>query len=560
MRLRTFAVSALAVLVLLELPGLISPGRAEADVGFRDFNYSGVSAPTSRKPQSKLWVVEGTWFGSLYNKLTGDHEIHRLDSTANAWRSIGVVIDERRTSFADTLWDGGHLYVASAGSSPTSRGDSARIIRYSYHGGSKTFTLDPGFPMTVTEGGMEAVVIAKDTTGKLWITYTRDDEVLVSHSTSNDRTWRAPYVLPVGGSSNLKSDDLSAIVGYNAKIGVMWSNQNDSAMYFAYHRDGDSDSKWTARTAVKSPGYADDHINLKALTDDPSGQVFAATKTSLNDANGRPTAPLILLLVLDANENWQQHTFSTVGEGHTRPMVLLDPERRQLYQFASAPCCSGGAIYYKQTSLDGISFAPGLGTPFMQSSIDMNINNVTSTKQAVSRGTGLVAIAGDDHTHNYWHNLIVDAPPAPSALPLDRTKPVIRGLSVKPRAFRAQKLGGAAAGSRTGTTIRYRLSEDAAVEFRVDRASLGRRVGRGCVRPTRRNRARRPCTRYRRLRGGFAVQGRQGRNRFRFAGRLNGRRLRSRRHRLVAVPRDATRNRGKAAWARFRILPANRAR
>ena len=30
------------------------------------------------------------------------------------------------------------------------------------------------------------------------------------------------------------------------KIGIMWSNQTDSAMYLAYHRDGDPNGTWTA--------------------------------------------------------------------------------------------------------------------------------------------------------------------------------------------------------------------------------------------------------------------------------------------------------------------------
>jgi hypothetical protein len=64
---------------------------------------------------------------------------------------------------------------------------------------------------------------------------------MVSHSLDGaDRTGKTPFVLPAAGTSNLKSDDISSVVAFEAnKVGIMWSNQNDSAMYFfAYHRDG----------------------------------------------------------------------------------------------------------------------------------------------------------------------------------------------------------------------------------------------------------------------------------------------------------------------------------
>jgi len=392
---RLLTVAALAVLTAV----LAHAAPAHADVGFRDFSYSGTSAPTGQKPQSKLWFADGIWWGSLFNTSTTDFEIYRLNSTTNAWSSTGTRIDDRASSRADTLWDGSRLYVATAGTSSTSSG---RVVRYTYNSSSKSYALDPGFPVTVINGGVEAVVLDKDSTGKIWVTFTQGSKTYVAHSTSDDRTWTAPYVLPVTGASNLTTDDISAVVAYDGQIGVMWSNQNDSAMYFASHRDGDPDGVWSPNTALKLPEYADDHINLRSLQADPSGRVFAATKTSLN----QPGDPLIQLLVLQQNDSWARHTFGRVSDNHTRPMVVIDREHRQLYMFAASPCCNGGAIYYKQTSLDSISFAPGLGTPFMQSATDTHINNLSSTKQELNARTGLVAIAGDDTTRTYWHNSI----------------------------------------------------------------------------------------------------------------------------------------------------------
>jgi hypothetical protein len=174
-------------------------------------------------------------------------------------------------------------------------------------------------------------------------------------------------------------------------------------MYFAHHRDGDGDRTWTSTVAAAGAEIADDHLNLKALDSDPAGQVFAATKTSLN-AGGDP---LMLLLVLGSDGQWRRYTVATVADNHTRPVVMLDRTNRKVYVLMASPCCSGGAIYYKHSSLDSIRFEPGLGTVFMSSSADTRLNNPASTKQTVNSSTGLVAIAGDDTTKRYWWNELV---------------------------------------------------------------------------------------------------------------------------------------------------------
>jgi hypothetical protein len=192
------------------------------------------------------------------------------------------------------------------------------------------------------------------------------------------------------------------------QIGVMWSNQIDDAMYFATHKDGDPDNVWQgSRTAIQGPKTADDHISLKSIqVDDVSGRVFAAVKTSLGDLqNPDLNAPLIMLLVRDQAGNWTNYRFGRVIDHHTRPIVMIDQEHRNLYMFATHDenC---GAIYYKKTPLSNISFSDGWGTPFIQSSTDTCINNATSTKQNVNSATGLPVLASDDRSKNYLHNFM----------------------------------------------------------------------------------------------------------------------------------------------------------
>jgi hypothetical protein len=402
----------LLAVLLSTLLGYAGATSAASDVGYRDFSFNATSvvAPTGEKPQSKLWFNDGTWWASMFNRTVGEYHIYRYDRATHTWGDTGTLIDERNNSKADTLWDGSHLYVATAGDCTTCGPQSARILRYSYDAQTKRYSLDPGFPVSgISNGGMEAIVLDKDTTGKLWVTYTQTRKVYVNRSLSTDQTWGTPFVLPVAGASNLNADDISAVVAFDSQIGVMWSNQRDSAVYFATHTDGDADDVWqSSRTAIQGPNFADDHISLRSLqVDDVSGRVFAAVKTSLNDLpNPNPNAPLIFLLVRGQDGNWTNHVFGRVGDNHTRPIVMIDEEHRDLYMFASAPCCEGGAIYYKKTALSNISFPEGVGTPFIQSATDTQINNATSTKQNVNSDTGMLVLASDDTSKFYVHNFI----------------------------------------------------------------------------------------------------------------------------------------------------------
>ena len=404
--MRRIALPLLTVLVLLL--GYAGTSSAASDIGYRDFSYNAnsVVAPTGEKPQSKLWFNDGTWWASMFNRSTEEFHIYRYDGAAHTWSDTGTLIDERNSSKADTLWDGSHLYVATAG--PTSASShSGRILRYSYDAATKKYSLDPGFPVSVTNGGMEAIVLDKDTTGRLWVTYTQNNQVYVNHSQADDQTWGTPFVLPVKGAT-VSADDISGVVAFDSQIGVMWSNQVDDAMYFATHADGDPDNVWQeSRTAIQGPKTADDHISIRSLqADDASGRVFAAVKTSLGDLqNPDLNAPLIMLLVRDQAGNWTNYRFGRVIDHHTRPIVMIDQEHRDLYMFATHDenC---GTIYYKKTPLSNISFSTGVGTPFIQSSTDTCINNATSTKQNVNSATGLPVLASDDTSKNYLHNVM----------------------------------------------------------------------------------------------------------------------------------------------------------
>ncbi|TCJ15479.1 hypothetical protein E0L93_12895 [Rubrobacter taiwanensis] len=397
-----------------------SATSTDDDVGYRDFSFSadGVTpagyGPTGAKPQSKLWFNDGVWWSVLFNRAAEEYRIYRYNKYTRTWRDTGTVVDRRNRSMADTLWDGVYLYVVSATPDVDAGYGSAEFSRYSYDRSSRSYSLDAGFPVTITGGGMEAIVLAKDTTGKVWATYTRHGEVYVTHTLNSDLSWAKPFVLPVEGST-ADPEDISAIIAFDGRIGVMWSNQLDDAFYFAIHKDGEPEDAWEASTALQGPGMANDHINLKA---DSDGRVYAAVKTRRDRVDRAPDAPETLLLVRDPGGDWTGHTFGRVSDDHTRPIVLLDEEHHSLYVFATAPRVTngkhGGKIFYKVTSMDGISFEEGPGTPFIRRSTDPNVNDATSTKQNLSGTTGLMVAASDNVSGYYFHNFM-DLKPVPDA-------------------------------------------------------------------------------------------------------------------------------------------------
>jgi hypothetical protein len=411
-----------SLLLLLTLQ--VSAGTP-IEVGWIDHSFgSVVTNPAAEKPQSKLWYNAGFWWGALYQPSASAYTIQRFDWASDTWTNTGVVIDAREDSNIDILWDGSKLYTLSHGTTVGLLEDSAELRRYSYNSGSQTYSLDGGFPVTVSTGGMEAAVIAKDSTGTLWITFTQNSGfVYVSHSSGADTTWVTPYFLPFGSPADGQADDISSIIAFGGnKIGVMWSNQNTDAFYFAVHQDGAADNIWTLETALQGSYIADDHISLKT---DSTGKLYAAVKTSVGDnPSAAPSESLIRLLVRQTNGSWSWYNFGRVSELHTRPLVLLDEETRSIYMFATLPTGSDtqGEIRFKKTSMDSIAFPEGLGAQIIYSSSHRYINNVSSSKQNITCASGVLVIADDNGKNFYFHNkgpcgLGVVVPPAPTPTP-----------------------------------------------------------------------------------------------------------------------------------------------
>lgn len=398
--------------VVTALVGVAPAANAAVQVGFKAHSYAGFNAEstgaaiTGQKPESKLWYNAGSWWAVMLSPANnGAHTIWRLDPAG--WTNTGVVVDTRAATKEDVLWTGSSLYITSR-----SAGASNLLRRFSWNGTS--YTLDSGFPATLPVSGPETLTIARDSTGVLWITFEQANNIYVARSQGSDTNWSAQaFVIPGSQATGVNADDISSIIAFTdatgPAIGVGFTRQTaPTGHYFAVHRDGAPDSSWTIEGALVGSNLADDHINLKTF----EGRVYAVVKA-------RHSANLIRLLVRSTSGVWASHNVATNAEGNTRPITVLniDPAQRKIYVFMTkGEGAAATGIFYKMTSIDGISFG-ATPTTFIQGANAEIINDPTSTKQNTDASTGLVVLASDGNS--YWWNKIgggqAGAPPSATA-------------------------------------------------------------------------------------------------------------------------------------------------
>jgi hypothetical protein len=139
------------------------------------------------------------------------------------------------------------------------------------------------------------------------------------------------------------------------------------------------------------------------------------------------------------------------------------------------------------------------------------------------------------------------SPSGSGVAPVEDLAPTLSGASLRPRSF--------AAGSRT-TRLRFTLSEPATVSLTIARELPGRVRGGRCVKPTRKLRRAKRCTRPQRTGPALKVSGDAGANSVPFPARG----LKPGPYRLTLLPTDTAGHQGKPATARFSIAAGRKKR
>ncbi|MBU4199603.1 MAG: endonuclease/exonuclease/phosphatase family protein [Verrucomicrobia bacterium] len=338
---------------------------------------------TADKPQSKCWYHDGSWWciladgtGTFFHEFTNGNWIKKQ------------LVDPSTSGRADVLCDDAQLYVVIYMGNPS---EQSLFFKYHYDKQTKEYLPDAGFPIPISvPPGHETMVIEKDSTGRIWLTYKAQGNIWASCSEpGNERLWTFP-----GGviQPDVSNDDISSIVSFQGKIGVFWSDQKRHQFGFKIHKDDDPADKWQPVEVVDDEEYiADDHINIASAKD---GRIFVVTKTSKNDVKQNIKDPLLVLYVRSREGKWTHHTVLTVEKKGTRPIVLADEVNDKLY-ILYTDNEAGGRILYKSTSLNSMDFHEE-AKEFI-SVPGVKLNNVTSTKQNIDSTTGLMAICKGGH-------------------------------------------------------------------------------------------------------------------------------------------------------------------
>lgn len=122
-------------------------------------------------------------------------------------------------------------------------------------------------------------------------------------------------------------------------------------------------------------------------------------------------------------------------------------------------------------------------------------------------------------------------------------------VGANPTAVAARKRKRAAA----GTTFRYTLSKPAEVAIAIAKRLSGRRKGNRCVKPSRKLRKARRCTRVSGI-GTLRRASKQGRNLVAFSGRIGNRALTPGRYQATLTATDAAGNRSQAKVLSFKVV------
>jgi Ca2+-binding RTX toxin-like protein len=394
--------------IVCGIAALALPGVAGADIGFQGPAYPvGTSgSPTGSKPESKLWWNDGFWWASMFDN-TGDYHIFRLNRRAQTWSDTGVTIDTRASTRQDVLSVGSRLFVASHKFVGTANHDSTpmqademRLYRFTYNAGTNRYT--PAGQTVIDSQKSETLVIDRDSAGALWATWVQQTaggqhQVYVKRTTGNcvsgplgNCAWDSVTVVDPGVSA----DDISSLVRFGSRIGVMWTDTSNAASGVLRFRANDGGNWLDEEPVVSGFKAIDDHINLKA---DSAGRVYAVTKTKFASAANPGTR----LHRRSAAGAWSTVTVSNGSLRRTRSIVVLDQPNNRVRVFEGSE--SGTAVYTKVSRLNVLSFSTGTAGARVIQDTGSRVLNPTSTKQNVGSVTQLIVLATNDATKRYWH-------------------------------------------------------------------------------------------------------------------------------------------------------------
>ena len=401
---------AASLVSIVATPTTAFPTRLSSDGAF-DFTYGSAvragGAGTTSKPESKLFYTGGAgervrWWAVLGTSGSSpDAGVWLWQLIDHEWDAKVRLPRADPWGKADVLYEGRTLTISLRDDKSSTDGNPRESTLYSLHYRGRGRWGRVHGPTRITTKSVETLTIARDSHGRVWATYEAGGKIWVG---ATGRSGTA-FTFRAISRSNVDGDDVSSVTAFGGdRIGVFWSDQNAKRDLFAWRRDADGvHARWHYQTAYgggvgRCPAQgsslcADDHMNVKVYRD----EIFVAIKTSLNDGSSNSGDPLIVLLHRNGQGRWSSSTVSTVGQGATRPIVVLSPGTSRIWVWATRD----GEVDVWQSSFRSPSFRSGRFVAWVSQAA---ANNATSTRQITTAASGVVvevSAAGDDE---FWHN------------------------------------------------------------------------------------------------------------------------------------------------------------
>ncbi len=390
---------------------------AEPDYGIEGLVHANARPqPSGEAPERKLWHRSGTWWGILWSDAESAYRIQRLQIGTQTWTDGGTTVSTDSGRSFDALASGDTLWVATnvpTVPSTAGNGSPGELLRFTYNSVQERYNLDAGFPVALNDARSETLVIARDSLGTLWATWTEGGSVLVNHTVGgDDAVWGMPFAL--AGVSGLAAEETSAIAAFDGRIGILWPKSATGTLSLSLHTDGDPDGVWTTETALSNGSLVGDQIDLAA----DQARALAAVRGS----SGALTLVERSVAVPGAGV-YTAHEVAASTVGLHDPVLVVDQAFARLRLYATGPTLEGqsmlggGAIYEKLSPLAAIDFTPGLGTPLIQDGLDPAAGSATTTRSAVDGASDLVVLSSNAQTETYWHAFdgLASLPAAPTS-------------------------------------------------------------------------------------------------------------------------------------------------
>lgn len=367
--------------------------------------------PTRDTGQSKLWYHADAWWALMLEPTGHASRVFEL-MPDHTWRATSALVNSNTGSVGDALPDGDAVHVVTR-----STDGSLLYVRLSYDAAKRDYHAAPARLVT-TRDSLAPAMVAKDTAGALWVGYVTNQNVVVIGSTDGGLTWGSVLTLASRPANGIPQS--GALIAYDDRVGILWSDQAAHTFDFAWHHAGDNQTFWTLEKIPVPPAQENDvHVSLVAVPGAPLHMLAAAVTTAARLPKQPHDLPPVQLLVRTPEGKWSAHPLSSQADPLDDVVLQVDVATQTLRLFA----VRNGNIVTDQASLTDLNFASGgVGSLFMNG-VGGSLTLPTVARSPVDSRTGLVVLASDLIANRYRHAELPISSTVPVADPSDHTPP-----------------------------------------------------------------------------------------------------------------------------------------